>query len=201
MLGYYRRFIPGFSSIALPLTEVTNLRSPTKIIWTKPMESAFNSLRDTLCKYTQLTIPSHEDCFTLATDASGQGIGAVLSVTRSGVDLPVAYFSRKLTGPEHNYAITELECLALVKAVDHFGHYLVGKHFLVTTDHKALEALQTSRHLTGRLARWALSLQHLSYTVQYKAGATHQNADGLSRQSWVSTDENIAEDIAEDVKL
>ncbi len=73
---------------------------------------------------------------------------------------PVAYFSRKLTGPERNYAITEL--------VEHFGHYLVGKHFVVTTDHKALEALRTSKHLTGRLARWALSLQHLNYTVQYE---------------------------------
>ena len=194
MLGYYRRFIPGFSSIALPLTEATSLKSPNQIRWTQSMESAFNTLRDTLCDHTQLTIPSPEDCFLLATDASGKGIGAVLSVTRSGAHLPVAYFSRKLTGAEHNYAITELECLALVKAVEHFGHYLVGRHFVVTTDHKALEALQTSKRLTGRLARWALSLQHLSYTVQYKAGATHQNADGLSRQSW----ENIAENIAED---
>ena len=158
------------------------------------MEDAFNLLRDTLCEHTQLTIPSPEDIFLLATDASGQGIGAVLSVTRSGVDVPVAYFSRKLTSPERNYAITELECLALVKAVEHFGHYLVGKHFTVTTDHKALEALQTSKRLTGRLARWALSLQHLSYTVRYKTGATHQNADGLSRQAWET-------DIVEDVNL
>ena len=120
------------------------------------MEDAFNMLRDTLCKHTQLTIPSPEDSFILATDASGQGIGAVLSVTRSGVDLPVAYFSRKLTGPEQNYAITEFECLALVKAVEHFTYYLVGKHFTVTTDHKTLEALQTSKCLTGQLARWAL---------------------------------------------
>ncbi len=105
------------------------------------MESTFNSLRDTLCEHTQLTIPSPEDCLILATDASGQGIGAVLSVTRSGVDLPVTYFSRKFTGPERNYAITELECLALVKAVEHFGHYLVGKHFVVTQSSGGLKNL------------------------------------------------------------
>ena len=103
----------------------------------------------------------------------------------------MAYFSRKLTAPEKNYAITELECLALVKAVDHFGYYLAGKHFTVTTDHKALEALQTSKRLTGRLARWSLSLQHLSYMVRYKAGKAHQNADGLSRQAWDDTAEDI----------
>ena len=60
MLGYYRRFVPGFSSIALPLTRVTTLKSPSKLNWTQPMEHAFNMLRDTLCKHTQLTIPSPE---------------------------------------------------------------------------------------------------------------------------------------------
>ena len=102
MLGYYRRFIPGFSSVALPLTEVTNLKSPSKLHWTNPMQHAFDSLRDALCEHTRLTIPSPEDCFVLATDASGKGIGAVLSVTRAGIEQPVAYFSRKLTAPEKN---------------------------------------------------------------------------------------------------
>ena len=77
------------------------------------------------------------------------------------------------------------------------------------TDHKPLEALQTSKRLTGRLARWALSLQHLNYTVQYKAGKNHQNADGMSRQAWEKTDEKTDENtdektdigLAEDVKL
>ena len=107
----------------------------------------------------------------------------------------MAYFSRKLTSAERNYAITELECLALIKAIEHFGHYLVGKHFTVTTDHKALEALQSSKRLTGRLARWALSLQHFHYTVQYKAGKYHQNADGLSRQAWELVDADLDEDV------
>ena len=195
MLGYYRRFISGFSSTALPLTEATRLKSPNKLNWTPPMNDAFNTLRDTLCEHSQLTIPSPEDCFVLATDASGQGIGAVLSATRSGVDLPVAYYSRKLTSPERNYVITELECLALVKAIEHFGHYLVGRHFTVRTDHKALEALQTSKRLTGRLARWALSLQHLNFSIQYKTGKTHQNADGLSRQAWEEVGDNLSEDV------
>ena len=104
---------------------------------------------------------------------------------RGDQTLPVAYFSRKLTIAESNYAITELECLVLVKAVEHFGHYLVGKPFRIKTDHKALEALQTSRKLTGRLARWALSLQQYHFVVQYKPGKMNQDADGLSRQAWV----------------
>ena len=109
MLGYYRKFIPGFSSIALPLTEATRLKSPNRLDWTRHMSDAFHTLRDTLCSHSQLTIPSPEDSFILSTDASGVGIGAVLSITRNGMDLPVAYFSRKLTKHEYNYAITELE--------------------------------------------------------------------------------------------
>ena len=61
MLGYYRRFIPGFSSVALPLTEAAKMKSPNKLIGTKPMEDAFISLRDTLCTHSELTIPSPED--------------------------------------------------------------------------------------------------------------------------------------------
>ena len=101
-----------------------------------------SSHRDTLCTHSELTIPSPEDTFVLSTDASGSGIGAVLSVSRSGKYLSVAYFSRKLTGPEANYAVTELECLAVIKAVKHFSHFLVGNHFVIKTDHKALESLR-----------------------------------------------------------
>ena len=197
-LGMLRRFIPGFSSVALPLTEATKMKSPNKLVWTKPMEDAFISLRDTLCTHSELTIPSPEDTFVLSTDASGSGIGAVLSVSRSGKYLPVAYFSKKLTGPEVNYAVTELECLAVIKAVEHFSHYLVGNHFVIKTDHKALESLRSSKRLNGRLARWALALQYLNFTVQYKPGHTHQDADGLSRQVWDEEEHDDEDVILED---
>ena len=167
MLGYYHRFISGFSSIAQPLTEATKLKAPYQLVWTDDMTKDFVALKDSLCKHTVLTIPSPDDTFTLSTDASGVGIGGVLSVHRSGDILTVAYFSRRLNQHERNYAITELECLAVMKSVEHFRHYLVGKKFTITTDHKALEALHTSRRLTGRLARWALTLQQYSYDVQY----------------------------------
>ena len=80
MLGFYRKFIPRFSSIALPLTEATKLKSPHKLMWSQPLEDAFVTLKETLCEHSQLTIPSPEDVFTLSTDASGHSIGAVLSV-------------------------------------------------------------------------------------------------------------------------
>ena len=92
-----------------------------------------------------------------------------------------------------------------MKAEEHFGHYLVGKPFRIKTDHKALEALQTSRKLTGCLARWALSLQQYHFVVQYKPGKMNQDADSLSRQAWDGAgeeclDEDIELEVGKDVE-
>ena len=98
----------------------------------------------------------------LHTDASYQGIGAVLSVVREGVEQPLGYFSKCLLQAERNYAATEIECLAIVKAIDHFAIHLVGKK---CTDHKALKALHTSQKLNGRMMRWAIALQAYDFEV------------------------------------
>ena len=96
----------------------------------------------------------------------------------------MGYYSKKLTKCEQNYAATELECLAVVCAIEHFAAHLVGRQFMVVTDHQALQYLQSSRHLNGRLTRWALQLQHHNFVIKHRPGKTHQNADGLSRQAW-----------------
>ena len=64
------------------------------------------------------------DCFVLKTDASSRGITAALNVVKDGEELTMAYFSRQLHGAQKCYSTTELECLAVVIAVEHFGHYL-----------------------------------------------------------------------------
>ena len=74
-----------------------------------------------------LTTPLSSDTYRLQTDASGAGVGAVLSVVRKGEELPVAYFSRLLHGAEVNYSSTELECLGVVAALKHFEDYLAGR--------------------------------------------------------------------------
>ncbi len=112
------------------------------------------------------------------------GVGAVLSVEREGEEFPVAYFSKILTAAERNYSASEMECLAVVKAVDHFAIHLLGQRFTVVTDHRALVALQESSRLNGRLMRWALALQAYNFDIHYRPGKYHQNANGLSRQCW-----------------
>ncbi|KAE9065509.1 hypothetical protein PF010_g28169 [Phytophthora fragariae] len=94
---------------------------------------------------------------------------------------PVAYASKVNSTTEANYGITELECLAVVRAIKLFRPYLYGRRFTIITDHSALKWLMTSPNLTGKLHRWALTLQELDFDVQYRPGATNVVADALSR--------------------
>ena len=135
------------------------------------------------------------DKLVLHTDASHEGVGAVLSAERDREQRPLGYYSKRLLPAERNYAAT-LECLAVFKAIDHFAIHLVGCHFQVVTDHRALTSLLTSNKLNGRLMRWALALQMYHFDVVHRAGTTHQNADGLSRQEWVTESPNITTDPA-----
>ena len=94
---------------------------------------------------------------------------------------PLGYYSKHLLPAETNHAATELECLAVFKAIDHFAVHLVGCHFTVVTDHRALASLLTSTKLNGKLKRWALALQTYHFDIIHRSGSGHQNADGISR--------------------
>ena len=185
LAGYYRRFIHNFSSIAAPLSDLTAKTMPDKVDWQQEHQLAFDELRRALQTEPVLQTPDYSRPFTLHTDASNRGVGAVLSQSQDDdSDLPVAFYSRKLLPRETRYTTTEKECLAVVNAVQHFAVYLLGRPFDIVTDHGALKYLSTIKHGGPRLSRWALALQPFSYTIKHRAGESHSNADGLSRQGW-----------------
>ena len=113
--------------------------------WTAGPEQAFTKL--CICDVCMLTIPLSSDTYRLQTDASGAGVGAVLSVVQKGEELSVAYFSRQLYGAEVNCSSTELECLGIVAALKHFEVYLAGRKFVLMTDHQALTGMSTGCRL------------------------------------------------------
>ena len=114
-----------------------------------------NVLADTC----SLIVPQYSDTYVLQTDASVKGISGILSVIQDNKELPVGFYSRKLTAAEQNYAAIELEGLAVVAAILQFEVYLIGRHFVVQTDHRALTFLDSAKHLNPRLTRWCLRLQ------------------------------------------
>lgn len=185
MASYYRRFVANFASLAGPLNRLT--REDVSFTWTKLEDRAFQELKRQLCGTPVLAYPNFEQTFYLKTDASDTAVGAILSQTVNGEERPVAYASRQLNRAESNYSATEKETLAVVWAVAHFRPYLYGSQFVVITDHQPLTFLRPIKHPKGRLARWLNELSQYDFTVNYKSGATHTDADALSRQPITST--------------
>ena len=179
--GYYRKFIPSFSSIALPLTERTKKNMPTKIEWTEDCERAFQTLKERLCSSPILKLPDVSQPFVLRTDADGKQVGATLFQEHEGELFPCAYASKKLNPAEKNYATVERECLAIVWGIRKFESFLYGRKFTLDTDHSSLRYLHSAKLANSRLMRWALLLQAFQFHVRSIPGSENLCADYLSR--------------------
>lgn len=182
--GYYRKFVPEYSTLAKPLTDLTRKSLPKQVVWSPECEAAFQRLKTALSEAPVLAAPNHAKKFLVHTDASMFGLGAVLSqVGDDGMEHPVAYLSRKLLPREVSYATIEKECLALVWALKKLQPYLYGRPFTLMTDHNPLVWLNRVAGDNPRLLRWSLALQPYNFTLQYRPGKQNANADGLSRQT------------------
>ncbi|GBN14381.1 Transposon Ty3-I Gag-Pol polyprotein [Araneus ventricosus] len=177
---YYRRFVKNFSTIARPLHKLTEAKS--NFNWTEECEKSFNSLKQALTSSPILTYPRTDKDFILDTDASNEGMGAVLSQNTGNEERVIAYFSKSLGKPERNYCVTRKELLAIVKSIEHFHHYLYGRKFLLRTDHASLRWLLNFKEPEGQIARWIQRLQEYDFEIQHRKGTSHGNADALSRR-------------------
>ncbi|GBN05495.1 Retrovirus-related Pol polyprotein from transposon 297 [Araneus ventricosus] len=178
---YYRRFVRNFSAIARPLHKLTEARS--NFNWTEECEKSFNSLKQALITSPVLTYPRTDKEFILDTDASNEGIGAVLSQKIGNEEYVIAYFSKSMGKPERNYCVTRKELLAIVKSIEHFHYYLYGRKFLLRTDHASFRWLLNFREPEGQIARWIQRLQEYDFEIQHRKGTSHGNADALFRRS------------------
>ena len=114
LAGYYRRFIPAFSDVAAPLTDLTKKGRPTHVDWQEEHEHSFKTLKDMLIRSPILRLPDFDRPFILQADASDSGVGAALLQRYEDGLFPTAYASKKLLPREKNYSVIERECLAIV---------------------------------------------------------------------------------------
>lgn len=128
-----------------------------------------------------LAFPRFDIEFTLDCDASGEGLGAVLSQICDGREYAISYASRTLTKAERQYCATRRELLALLWGCRQFRPYLYGRHFTVRTDHNALKQLKNFKESEGQIARWLQILSEYDFQVEHRPGKQHLNADALSR--------------------
>ena len=115
-------------------------------------------------------------------DASSVAVGGMLLQLEDGNWRPVSYFGAKLAKHQLAYTITEKECLAVVVGIKKYQHYLIGKRFVVVSDHHALCSLRKIEFKCTRLHRWANLLAQFHYTIEYEKGETHP-ADCFSRST------------------
>ena len=183
LASYYRRFIPGFAKNANPLHGFTTKNAPFN--WMLKCETAFTTLKSKLITPPVLAYPNFEKDFTLETDASILGLGAVLAqLQEDSKSHSVAYASRALNRSEKNYSITELETLAVVWAITHFRAHLYGNNVKVVTNHSAVKSILETPNPTGKHARWwtkVFGSGVRSVSIVYRAGSENAVADALSR--------------------
>jgi hypothetical protein len=180
-ISFYRKFIGNLASLSSPLTDLLKKEAKEPLIWSDEQIRAFENLKAKLYTAPVLKLPDTTKPFVLRTDTSKRGIGSVSLQYVDNVPMPVAYASRKLLPRKQNYAAVEVECLALVWAIEKFRVYLFGKEFLIECDYMPLSHLQKFKNNNIRLMRWALALQEFNFRVVYIAGSENVGADMLSR--------------------
>ena len=203
LLGYYRRYIQNFSSIAKPLYDLLSksektkstcnqtsksnnqLHSKSSVIWNENHQRILDTLIEQLISPPIMAYPNFSDPFILHTDASEVGLGAVLYQRQNGSLRVIAYGSRTLSPAEKNYYLHsgKLEFLALKWAIcDQFRDYLYyAPSFTVYTDNNPLTYVLSSAKLNATGLRWVNELADFNFTIKYRPGKVNCDADTLSR--------------------
>ncbi|GBG84623.1 hypothetical protein CBR_g38905 [Chara braunii] len=162
MTDYYRTFVKNYSIVAAPLTDLTRLDTPWE--WTDECEAAFKHLKHVLMHYEALELPDPDKSFIVTTDASQYGISAVLE-------------AKKLAKSTY-----EKELYAVYKALTHWRHYLLGRFFILRTDHQTLRWMRTQPVLSDALKHWIEVIEQYDFDPQYLKGEYNKVADALLRR-------------------
>ncbi|CAH9085924.1 unnamed protein product [Cuscuta europaea] len=182
LMGYYRKFVQGYGLIAQPLTR---LLKKGKFTWDSESTQAFEALKRAMTSTPVLALPDFTSEFVIETDASGMGVGAVLSQKGH----PIAFMSKAL-GPENQvWSTYAKEMFAILEAIRTWRTYLLGQHFTIYTDQKSLRHLLEQQITTPEQQKWIAKLLGYDYSIILKPGTTNKAADALSRRDNMMTEE------------
>ena len=215
LCNFYRKFIENFAKISRPLYKLTSPK--LAFHWGPDQSQALELLKRKLTEPPVLTHFNPTVECELRADASIDGLGVVLLQNFNNAMHPIAYSSRALTNAEKNYTISELDALAIIYGLTRFRHFILGLPVRIITDHHALCFLKHTDYTNKRLTRWSIKLQEFDYTIRYKNGKAHTDADCLSRSpvdppprenddlfdlpTFLLTDENLATEQDKDPAL
>ena len=180
--GYWRRFIRDYSKIAEPLRPLLK-KGGRRLHFNQEQRRALEELQKRCVTAPVLAHPDFKKPFTIMSDGSGKGIGAVLmQENEQGQLTAVAYFSKALTPAQKNYAQCEIETLALLCALELWAPYFSGTTIRYMVDCEAVKyLLRPDSKYTGRQLRWLLRLSSFDIDLQIKTSKQNVIADFLSR--------------------
>eukprot|EP00253_Pinus_taeda_P009358 PITA_09358 len=186
LASFYRKFIRNFSEICAPmLGTIKNAIQP--FCWTKAAEDSFQLLKRKITERPILRLPDFNKLFQVRCDASGTTIGAVLSQE----DRPVAFFSEKLNESQQKYSSYDKEFYAVVQALKHWRHYLLGNEFILFSDNSALQYVMQQHKLNHKHAKWVEYLQSFTFVLKHISGQANKLADALSRRALLLQESSI----------
>ena len=177
IIGYYRRFIEGFSRIANPITSLQ--KKGNKFKWNQKCEESFNKLKTLLTIAPILRIVDPNKDFVVCTYACNDGLGGVL--TQEGH--VIAYKSMKLKIHEKNYATYDLELAAVIHALKMWHHHLIRRKFMLMINNKGLKYLFDQPNLNARKTRWLAFLNEYDFKIQHIKGKENKVVDALIRNA------------------
>ncbi|CAK1549412.1 unnamed protein product [Leptosia nina] len=193
-INFYNEYIPKGAIILEPLHNL--LRKNQKFIWDHNCQRAFDTIKSLLCSQPILEIFDSNLPINIYTDASIEGVGAILKqIQLNGKEKPVAYFSKKLNTAQKKKKAIYLECLAIKEAVRYWQYWLIGKSFTVYTDHKPLENMNLKSRTDEELGDLVYYLSQYDFKIIYSPGKNNLEADCLSRNPVLGIEENRDEQL------
>jgi RNase H-like domain found in reverse transcriptase/Reverse transcriptase (RNA-dependent DNA polymerase)/Integrase zinc binding domain len=184
--NFFRSFMPNFSILTAPLTDMVkkNFNWSDKVSWQQPYDKIFSDFKSALSAAVEIFYPDFELDWTLRTDASQVGVGAVLFMTFTRNDgsiefRPVGFLSHKFSPAAQSWSTIEQECFACYFAIKGFQYLLRCKQFVLETDHRNLLWMEKSD--VPKIIRWCVFMQSFDFKIRHIPGSLNNLPDYLSR--------------------
>jgi hypothetical protein len=189
--SYWREYIPSFSEIAKPLTDLTMKRVPESIPFIHSVADALEKLKFLLCEAVKrpLRIIDMSKPFVIYCDSSNFSVGSCLAQNIDGRDCPVAFASAKLTKTQQGWSTIEKEAYAALWSLQKYKQWIFGNTVTLHSDHNPITFLTDTTPKSAKLMRWSLAIQEFDVIFKYKRGDMNVVADCLSRDV-LSADDN-----------
>ncbi|BES97092.1 multicellular organismal development [Nesidiocoris tenuis] len=207
MINFYHHLHKDMAKLQAPLHPQNQLHGSTPIVWTSQMEEAFESCKRILSEDIVLSFPEPDAPLSLSADASEVAIGGAIHQLVNGLQLPLAFFSRKISPTEARYSTYDRELLAVYETIRYFSYILEGRPFTIYTDHRPLTHAFTKKAdgLSPRQLRHLSYISEFSTDIRYVKGTANVTADALSRVEAIVrrtvSPEELAEAQSSDVEL